>query len=75
VDASVETPHGPHPLRSNGTVSVPIELLREIGLVSGDDSVHWLLNPALPGTLVLIPSKMVARALPLFLEALGRVAR
>jgi hypothetical protein len=39
--------------------------------VWGEDSVHWILNPALPGTLVLVPSKMLARVMPDLLEALG----
>jgi hypothetical protein len=69
VDASAATVHGPHPVQKSGTVTVPRELLREVGLDFGD-RVHWILNPDLPGTLVLVPSAMLERAMPGLVDAL-----
>ena len=54
--------YGPNPLQKSGTVTIPRELLREVGLEFGD-KVHWVLNPDLPGTLVLIPSKLLGRSM------------
>ena len=74
MDPSAEALQGPHPVRPNHTVSVPKALLGEIGVISGEDSVHWMLNPTLPGTLVLVPTKMVARAMSEILQALHRAS-
>lgn len=64
MDPQVDTLHGPHPIQKTGTVSVPRDLLREIGIdpAEGDHRAHWMLNPDIPGTLVLIPTRLVARA-------------
>lgn len=53
---------------------VPRELLREVGLEPGD-RVHWALNPDMPGTILLVPSRMIARTMPAALEALRQTAR
>ena len=66
--------YGPNPIQKSGTVTVPRELLREVGLDSGD-RVHWMLNTDIPGTLVLVPAAMVGRAMPEVLAALRSVAR
>lgn len=55
-------------------MTIPRELLREIGVEPGVDRVHWILNPDLPGTLTLIPAAMVARAMPALLEGLRRTS-
>jgi hypothetical protein len=61
VDEEVGALDGPHRVQSNGNIGIP-KLLREaIGLEAGN-SCHWMLNPHVPGTLLLIPSKQVARA-------------
>ena len=52
-------------------MSIPRDLLREVGLDQDGARVHWALNPALPGTLLLIPSPMVGRAMTSILEQLG----
>lgn len=66
--------YGPNPVQKTGTVTVPRDLLREIGVEAGD-RVHWALNPDMPGTLVLIPAAMIARAMPGALESLRKVGR
>ncbi len=62
-------------MQKTGTVTVPRQLLREIGVEGGEDHVHWALNPDVPGTLLLIPAKLVARAMPGTLEALRKSAQ
>lgn len=62
MDPQVDVLYGPHRLQRIGTVTVPRELLSAVGLEVGD-TVHWALNPNLPGTLLLIPSRQVARAM------------
>ena len=61
-------------MQKTGTVSVPADLLREVG-VEGGQRVHWMLNPDLPGTLVLLPSTMVNRVMPEITKALRKKAR
>jgi hypothetical protein len=60
VDPALEAPHGPHKIQQVGTVTVPRDLMREVGLERGQ-SVHWLLNPDIPGTLVMVPTTMMGR--------------
>ncbi len=36
------------------------------------DRVHWALNPDLPGTLLVIPAKMVARTMPAILREISQ---
>jgi hypothetical protein len=61
VDPSLDVFHGPHPVGlKNGTITVPRDLLHEIGMEPGDKA-HWALNPDIPGTLVLIPAVRMAR--------------
>jgi hypothetical protein len=74
VDASADVLYGPNPLQKSGTVTVPRGLLREIGVEIGDD-VHWMLNPDIPGTLVLIPAAMVSRTMPDLVKLLRQVAQ
>jgi len=69
VDATADVFYGPNPVQKTGTVTVPRDLLREVGLEPGD-RVHWALNPDMPGTLLLIPTTMLARTMPLALEAI-----
>ena len=64
--------YGPNPIQKTGSVTVPRELMSELGLELGD-RVHWALNPELPGTLLLIPSKMVARSMADLLDSLRNV--
>ena len=71
MDPSVDVFYGPNPLQKSGTVTVPRELLREVGLESGD-KVHWALNRNIPGTLILVPSALVGRAMDDVLDALRR---
>jgi hypothetical protein len=70
VDPSIDVLYGPNPIQKTGTVTVPRDLLREIGLDQGD-GVHWALNPQLPGTLLLIPSSMIARRMSSIVEGLS----
>ncbi|MCA1709914.1 MAG: AbrB/MazE/SpoVT family DNA-binding domain-containing protein [Actinobacteria bacterium] len=60
MDPAANVFYGPHRVQSSGTVSIPRELLRELGLQAGTDQAHWVLNPDLPGTLVLIPDSLLA---------------
>jgi hypothetical protein len=60
VDPTLLAPHGPHKIQKIGTISVPRVLLRELGLDVGD-SVHWLLNTGVPGSLLLVPSAALGR--------------
>jgi hypothetical protein len=69
VDPGTDVLYGPNPLQKSGTVSVPRELLREVGLDTGD-RVHWTLSREVPGALILVPSKMVERIMPAVIEAL-----
>ena len=62
MDPGVDVLYGPNPLQKSGTVTIPREFLREVGLEFGD-KVHWVLNPDIPGTLVLIPSKLLGRSM------------
>lgn len=77
MDAAVDVLHGPHNLQKTGSVTVPKALLREVGLdrLTGDDAVHWMLNPDIPGTLVLVPSVLVARTMPDVVKSLRKAAR
>jgi hypothetical protein len=71
VDPDLDVLYGPSPIQKTGTVSIPRELLRESGMDLGD-RVHWALNPDLPGTLLVIPAKMVARAMPAILREISQ---
>jgi len=73
VDAAVDVSYGPNPVQKTGTVTVPKPLLREIGVESGD-KVHWMLNPDVPGTLLLIPAKLMARVSPELVNLLRAAA-
>ena len=74
MDTSADVLYGPNPVQKTGTVTVPRELLREVGLEAGG-RVHWALNPDMPGTLLLIPADMMARAMPAALDALRQQGR
>lgn len=69
MDPSVDVFYGPNPLQKSGTVTVPRELLREVGLEVGD-KVEWSLNPDIPGTLILIPSKLLSRSMEGMLDVI-----
>ncbi len=75
MDPTLEGLYGPNPTQRTGTVTIPRDLMREIGVDAGVDKVHWALNPDIPGTLLLIPSRLVARTMPDTLGALRRAAR
>lgn len=75
MDPTQDVPYGPNPVQKTGTVTVPRELLREIGVDAGVDTVHWFMNPHIPGSLVLVPSRQMARAMETIVEALGDVSR
>lgn len=74
MDPTVDVFYGPNPIQKSGTVTVPRELLRELGLDVGD-KVQWALNPDIPGTLVLIPSKLLGRSMEAMLDVVRRNAR
>jgi hypothetical protein len=69
VDTTIDTPHGPHPIQKSGSVTVPVDLQIAIGLEKGQ-KVFWILNPDMPGTLVLIPASIMSRAMPGLVEDL-----
>jgi hypothetical protein len=71
VDPEVDTIHGPRPVQKTGNISVPRELLSELGLTPGASRVHFALNPHIPGTLLLIPSRQMNRAMEAILQALA----
>ncbi|MDA8044715.1 MAG: hypothetical protein M0Z30_05685 [Actinomycetota bacterium] len=71
MDPDLDVLYGPSPIQKTGTVSIPRELLRESGMDPGD-RVHWALNPDLPGTLLVIPAKMVARTMPAILREISQ---
>jgi hypothetical protein len=73
VDPTIDVVYGPHPVQNTGTVTVPRDLLREVGVEPGNDKVHWALNPDIPGTLLLIPAKLLARTTDATLELLRQV--
>ena len=75
MDSSLNVFYGPNPIQKTGTVTVPRELLREIGVEPGRDRVHWALNPDIEGTLILIPAALQARAMEGAFKALRRAAR
>jgi bifunctional DNA-binding transcriptional regulator/antitoxin component of YhaV-PrlF toxin-antitoxin module len=70
VDEEISALNGPHRVQSNGNIGIPKKLREAIGVVPGHDC-HWILNPDVPGTLVLIPSKQVARASEEILRAIA----
>lgn len=61
MDPSADVFYGPNPVQRTGAVTVPKELLREIGVQGGEDKVHWALNPEVPGTLIMVPDALFAR--------------
>jgi len=69
VDPAIDVFYGPNPLQKSGTVTVPRELLREVGLEVGD-KVQWALNPDIPGTLILIPSNLLGRSMEAMLDVI-----
>jgi hypothetical protein len=69
VDPAIDVFYGPNPIQTSGTVTVPRDLKREIGLEPGS-RVHWALNPDIPGTLILVPATLLSRAMPSALDAL-----
>ena len=71
MDPEIDTIYGPHPLQKPGTVTVPDPLVRALGLMKGTSKVHWALNPTIPGTLILIPTALYARATDEILELLA----
>ncbi len=74
VDPSADVLYGPNPVQKTGTVTVPKQLLDEIGVAPGE-RVHWLLNPDIPGTLLLIPASVVARVTPGLVDLLRNSSR
>jgi hypothetical protein len=75
VDRELDVLWGPKPVQSNGNVSVPRELLRELGVEPGEHRVHFALNPDMPGTLLVIPSRHLAEVLPETLDRLKSIGR
>ena len=73
MDPAIDVFYGPNPIQKSGTVTVPRELLREVGLEVGD-KVQWALNPDIPGTLILIPSKLLGLSMEAVLDAVRRSA-
>ena len=71
---ALDVPYGPHQVQSVGTVSIPKELRAAVGAEPGT-SIHWILNPDIPGTLVLVPSKRMAQIQPQLVERLRRTRR
>ena len=74
MDSAIDVFYGPNPLQKSGTVTVPRELLREVGLEVGD-KVQWALNSDIPGTLLLIPSKLLGRSMEAMLDVVRRSAQ
>lgn len=76
MDPQLDALHGPSPVQKNGLVSVPRPLLRAVGIepTEGGHMVHWMLYPEIPGTILLIPSSLVARAQDDVLDALKRAS-
>jgi bifunctional DNA-binding transcriptional regulator/antitoxin component of YhaV-PrlF toxin-antitoxin module len=56
----VDVPYGPHPIQKIGTVTVPKELQKAIGIEPGAQ-IHWFLSREIPGTLMLVPSVHLAK--------------
>jgi hypothetical protein len=76
VDDSEDVLHGPNPLQKSGAVTVPAPLLRAVGLDAlARDRVHWMLNPDMPGTLVLVPTRLVEQAMPSVVKELRRLGK
>jgi hypothetical protein len=75
VDPPIDVPHGPHRCQKNGTVSIPKRLLEAVGMEAGEDDFHWALNPDMPGTLLLIPSAVLAKAMPGIIDSLRKASR
>ena len=69
MDPEINVPYGPHRIQKISTVTVPRALLSEVGLEPGS-SVHWALNPDIPGTLILIPSRQLERVMEGLIESL-----
>jgi hypothetical protein len=74
VDPQVDVLHGPRPVQKTGNVSIPRELLQAVGVEPGVDRVHFALNPHVPGTIILIPARQVARIMDTVIKALGENA-
>lgn len=74
MDPQADVFYGPGPVQKNGTVTVPVRLLREVGIEPGDGhpQVHWVLNRDIPGTLVMIPDELMARTTDDTLENLRK---
>lgn len=56
-------------------MTVPRDLLRELGLEPGQSQVYWIVNPDMAGTLVLIPAPMIAKETPKLVAGLKRQKR
>lgn len=74
MDASIDTPHGPRTIQKTGNVSIPKDLQAEVGIGPGKQ-IHWILNPDMLGTLVLVPSTMMNLAMPELMRRLREVGR
>lgn len=74
MDPDLDVLHGPHPIQDIGTVSVPKELMRAVGL-EPRDKVHWALSREIPGALLLVPSRQVSRSMDKMLRLLGDSGR
>jgi bifunctional DNA-binding transcriptional regulator/antitoxin component of YhaV-PrlF toxin-antitoxin module len=70
VDAEIDVLDGPHRVQQNGNIGIPKLLRQAIGLEVGKNC-HWMLNPHMPGTLVLVPSAQVARAMGEIAQAIA----
>jgi hypothetical protein len=55
-------------------VSIPKDLQAEVGIGPGKQ-IHWILNPDMLGTLVLVPSTMMNLAMPELMRRLREVGR
>jgi len=74
VDPDVDVLYGPHKIQRIGTVTVPHDLQRAVGLAPGD-RVHWALSTEVPGALLLIPAKQLERAMADVLKAIRKAGR
>jgi bifunctional DNA-binding transcriptional regulator/antitoxin component of YhaV-PrlF toxin-antitoxin module len=59
VDADAFVPSGPRKIGAKNQVSIPGELLEAIGSNAGDD-LFFVLNPDRPGTILILPRRLMA---------------
>jgi antitoxin component of MazEF toxin-antitoxin module len=57
---AVDPLQGPRKFSGRHQVSIPADLMDAVGLTD-EDSLFVALNPAIPGTLLLIPGAMIER--------------